>query len=202
MRLWPASIESDLLEPFRTDCQAWASRGFSSGPLGARGVARLLVRHPGLRATLLYRVGRWGVTRRVPFLATFTMQLNVALHGIELSATMPVGPGLYLAHSVGSVINARRIGANVTIQGGVTLGMRNGMAFPVIEDGATLGAGCRVLGAVRVGAGATVGANAVVTRDVEPGTTVVGIPARPLRVPSGYRIDDDECLESDEPRDA
>lgn len=54
------------------------------------------------------------------------------------------------------------------------------MLTTTIEDGATVGSGATILGGVRIGAGATVGAGAVVTRDVEPGTTVVGNPARPL----------------------
>jgi UDP-2-acetamido-3-amino-2,3-dideoxy-glucuronate N-acetyltransferase len=51
----------------------------------------------------------------------------------------------------------------------------------VIEDGASIGSGATILGGVRIGAGALVGAGAVVTRDVAPGGTVVGNPARPLR---------------------
>jgi len=50
----------------------------------------------------------------------------------------------------------------------------------VVERGATIGSGATILGGVRVGAGATVGAGAVVSRDVEPGATVAGVPARPL----------------------
>jgi serine O-acetyltransferase len=145
----------------------------------------MLVRHPGLRATLLYRLGNWAVRGGIPAIPTFTMQLNLALHGIEMSATMPVGPGLYLAHTAGSVIDAERIGAGVTFQGGLTIGMRNLREAPVIEDGAFLGAGCRVLGGVKVGENARVGANAVVTRDVAAGATVVGVPARAVGETSG-----------------
>jgi acetyltransferase-like isoleucine patch superfamily enzyme len=50
----------------------------------------------------------------------------------------------------------------------------------VVEDGASIGSGATILGGVRIGADALVGAGAVVTRDVAPGETVVGNPARPL----------------------
>jgi serine O-acetyltransferase len=106
--------------------------------------------------------------------------MNVALHAIEIVPGVPIGGGLYMPHTVGTVINARSIGRNVTIQSGVTLGLRANHEFPAIEDGVTLAVGCRILGAVTVGAGAIVGANSVVLSDVEPGTTVVGIPARPI----------------------
>jgi sugar O-acyltransferase (sialic acid O-acetyltransferase NeuD family) len=49
-----------------------------------------------------------------------------------------------------------------------------------VEEGAVLGSGCTLVGGVTVGSGARVGANAVVTRNVDPGTTVVGLPARPI----------------------
>jgi serine O-acetyltransferase len=85
-----------------------------------------------------------------------------------------------MPHTVGTVITAEAIGNGVELQGGVTIGQRRGDGFPTLEDGVTVGAGARVLGRVRVGHGATVGANAVVVHDVAPSLTVVGIPARPL----------------------
>jgi serine O-acetyltransferase len=79
-----------------------------------------------------------------------------------------------------------QIGDNVTIYQNVTLGGTNpstgigGKRHPTLQDGVVIGSGAQVLGPIEVGAGARVGANAVVTKDVLAGTTVVGIPARPV----------------------
>jgi len=63
----------------------------------------------------------------------------------------------------------------------VVIGLRgDGIAGPVIESGVSIGTGAKVLGRVRVGAGARIGANAVVLEDVGPGATAVGVPARPI----------------------
>lgn len=176
-----ALFRSLVLEPFGRDCEAWAANGWLSieAARTRRGMLGLL-RFPGVRATALHRIGYWGVVARVPGVSLVASQLNVMLHGIEFVPGVPVGPGLYMPHTVGTVIDARGIGSGVTLQGGITIGMRTEFAFPLIEDGAVLGAGCRVLGGITVGVGASIGANAVVIHDVAPGTTVVGIPARPV----------------------
>lgn len=174
------SFRALVVEPFRADLAAWQRHGFATRGVGALGVALLLVRYPGVRATLLHRIGHWASVRHVPGLATVCAQLNVTLHALEMVPSVPVGAGLYMPHTVGSVINAVSIGSDVTLQGGITVGLRVEPRFPRIESGVTLAAGCRVLGAVTVGAGATVGANAVVMHDVAPGDTVVGVPARSI----------------------
>jgi len=94
--------------------------------------------------------------------------------GIELPVSTQVGPGLRLRHGVGLVVNpASRIGAGVMIRHGVTLGNRRAADdCPVIEDGVELGVGAVVIGAVTVGAGAKIGPNAVVHRDVPAGAVV------------------------------
>ncbi|MCB9653685.1 MAG: serine acetyltransferase [Deltaproteobacteria bacterium] len=88
--------------------------------------------------------------------------------------------GLILPHPLGIVIHpASRIGPNCVIFQGVTLGATKGKdGLPVIEGGVVIGAGAKILGAVRVGHHARVGANAVVTKDVPPLGIAVGVPAR------------------------
>jgi serine O-acetyltransferase len=84
------------------------------------------------------------------------------------------------------VIGAWRIGQNVTILQGVTLGAKRmdlGFDFklrPEIGDNVTLGAGAKILGGIQIGDSVTVGANSVVVDSVEAGSTVVGIPARKI----------------------
>jgi serine O-acetyltransferase len=78
------------------------------------------------------------------------------------------------------VLTVERAGRDLTVIGSVTVGRRGGNRWPRLGDGVFLGVGCRVLGDVDIGDGARVGANAVVVHDVAPGTTVVGVPARPI----------------------
>lgn len=143
-------------------------------------VLRLLVRHMALRAVVWFRVAslahRLGV-RGIPSLIQRRMLVK---YGFEITPSMDVGGGLYVAHPVGCVLVAERIGENVTVIAGVTFGTRTDARWPTIRDGVFVGAGARVLGGVQVGDGASIGANAVVVHDVEPGTTVVGVPARPI----------------------
>ena len=88
-----------------------------------------VVAHAGLRATLIHRVGHWASMSGIPWLPTALSQLNLMLHGIELGPSVPIGPGLYMPHTTGSVVHARRIGSNVTLQGGITVGMRGVKEF-------------------------------------------------------------------------
>ncbi|TMC54455.1 MAG: hypothetical protein E6J20_04450 [Chloroflexi bacterium] len=99
------------------------------------------------------------------------------LFGLEIGPAVPIGPGLYIPHPYGSVVIAEAVGANATFIHAVTIGMRNEWEFPLIGDGVFVGAGARVLGAVRLGNGCSVGANAVVIHDVPAGATAVGVPA-------------------------
>ena len=110
--------------------------------------------------------------------------LNVLLFGLEVPARLPIGPGLIITHTYGTVLGASVIGANVTIYQQVTLGATEAdfrfdpATRPVVEDGVVIAAGAKVLGRVTLGAGCTVGANAVVLMDVPPGCVAVGVPAR------------------------
>ncbi len=111
---------------------------------------------------------------------------NLKRYGIEISPRCEIGPGLYLPHTHGTVIGAWQIGENAVIYQGVTLGAKNlDLVFseslrPNLGDNVTIGAGAKVLGGVRIGNSSTVGANAVVTKDVNDHQTVVGIPAHPV----------------------
>lgn len=174
------SFRDGVLRTFQTDLDAWHAHGWTTEPISMRAGFRMMLWFPGLRATFMHRLAHWLRARNVPGLPMVLVQLNTALHGIELPPNITIGPGLYLPHTVGSVINAYRIGSNVTLQGGITVGLRTELGFPDIRDNVTIAAGARVLGRITIGEGATIGANAVVVTDVPPGTTMVGIPARPL----------------------
>ena len=113
-----------------------------------------------------------------PILGLYVVLVHWVM-GIELDYQTPVGPGLALHHGVGLVVHQRaKIGAGCVLRHGVTIGeKRAGGACPVLEDGVETGAYAILLGGIRVGAGALVGAGAVVVRDVEAGDIVAGNPA-------------------------
>jgi len=119
-----------------------------------------------------------------PRLAKLVQLVNFVVFGLEVPATLEIGAGLVLPHTQGTVLGGASIGANVTIFHQVTLGASTlDVAYtlslrPIVEDGATLSAGAKVLGPVRLGRGCVVGANAVVLADVPAGCLAVGVPAR------------------------
>jgi len=167
-----------VLQPFASDVEAWASHGWCVARPSTRRTVALLAQQAGLRATLIHRVAHWATVVEVRGLPMLLQAINLWLHGIELTPSVEIGPGLYLAHTTGSVVNAHHIGSHVELQGGITIGQRNADGFPTIEDHALLGAGCRIIGHLTIGARARIGANAVVLGNVPPGCTAIGVPAR------------------------
>jgi len=142
--------------------------------------AKWLYRHPPLRAMAWFRLATLAHRRGVPALPSHLQRRILRLYGLELVPGADVGGGLYIAHPVGCTLVAESIGTNVSIMGAITFGRRDEPRWPVIGNGAFIGAGARILGAVTIGDGAIVGANAVVLADVPAGAVAVGVPARIL----------------------
>lgn len=132
----------------------------------------------------LFRLYAWLYRCKVPVLPRLLYMMNRILFSVVLPPSVKVGKGTEFAYQgLAVVVHARAvIGNDVYVGPQVIIGGRgNAQQVPVIHDKATLGAACRILGPVTIGAGATVAAGAVVLADVLPGQTVGGIPARPLR---------------------
>ena len=132
----------------------------------------------------IHALAHWLWKHHVPLLPLLLSLTNRVLFAVDLPAGARIGKGSVLKHSgLGTVVHPRAIiGDRVSINPGVVIGGRSGhKPVPVIEDDVEIGVGAKVLGPVRIGRGAIVGANAVVLHDVPPGAVVVGIPARILR---------------------
>jgi serine O-acetyltransferase len=110
----------------------------------------------------------------------YVFRLVETLTGISLPKECAVGPGLRIYHFGNIFIHPQAIiGANCTLRQGVTIGNRiNGGPVPVLEDDVELGAYAQILGGIRIGRGAKIGAMSVVLCDVPAGATAVGIPAK------------------------
>lgn len=140
-----------------------------------RGYPKSLVIVVLLRSAQFVRA--WpGPVGRLVYLGVGTAYKLIAewILGVEIPASTSIGPGLRLRHGVATVVNPHSvIGAGVMLRHGVTIGNRRTETdCPVIEDEVELGAGATVIGAVRVGRGARLGANVVVVDDVPAGATV------------------------------
>jgi serine O-acetyltransferase len=136
----------------------------------------------GTMAMVLYRSMQWSRRHRLFPLELIFNRLNAICCQCVIGRGAEFGPGLVLLYGNGIVINGRvRGGSNVTIYHQVTIGGLEDRV-PILGDDVMLGAGAKVIGPVRLGDGARVAVNSVVYRsDVPPNTTVMGIPAQPVR---------------------
>jgi len=161
----------------------------------ARGALEILLCYPGLHALTLHRVShrlwqlRWPL---LPLMARLLSQLGRWLTGIEIHPGAQIGKGVFIDHGMGVVIGETTIiGDQCLLYQGVTLGgtgKAHGKRHPTLANNVVVGAGAKVLGAIKVGANTRIGAGSVVLRDVNPDSTVVGIPGRVINQ-SGVRID-------------
>jgi serine O-acetyltransferase len=150
----------------------------------ARSTIEVLLAYPGLHAVIAYRLANFLWRHGFLLLARLTSNIGLLFTGIEIHPGAKIGARLFIDHGSGVVIGeTAEIGNDVTLYQGVTLGgtsLHHGKRHPTLEDGVIVGAGARVLGPITVGAGARIGANAVVLAEVPKGITMVGIPARPV----------------------
>jgi serine O-acetyltransferase len=142
---------------------------------------RLIWVTDGFLAQVLYRVKATLQRRGVPLLPRLAQRLALITGQVSIGDPVVVHPGLCLLHGPVVVDGFVEIHPGVVISPFVTIGLQpNEVVGPTIETNVRIGTGAKVLGPVTVGAGAVIGANAVVLDDVSEETTVVGAPARPL----------------------
>jgi len=148
---------------------------------------------PGFWAIAVHRFGNWrkGIKPRLfelPFSLLYRcLYIGVSwLWGIDISYSVVLGRRVRIWHHGGIVIGARSIGDDVHIRQNTTMGLLNRLdaesATPVVGSRVDIGVGVCILGAINVGHDTVIGANTVVVKDVQPNTTVFGIPARPVKL--------------------
>lgn len=142
--------------------------------------------YPSFKAIIYYKIAHYFYLRKHYFLARYISEKAKRKTGIEIHPGAVIGEGLFIDHGFGVVIGETAvIGNNVTMYQGVTLGgtgKEKGKRHPTIEDNVMISAGAKVLGSFIVGENSKIGAGAVVLNEVPKNATVVGIPARVVKI--------------------
>jgi serine O-acetyltransferase len=173
-----------MFKTFREDIASFMARDPA-----ARNGLEIVLCYPGYHALLVYRLAHWLWGFKLRLLARFISHIGKILTAIEIHPGAQIGRRFVIDHGTGVVIGETSvIGDDVTLYHAVTLGgiapavdsgsQKGVKRHPTIMDGAIIGSGAAVLGPITVGEGARVGANSVVTKDVPPSVTAVGIPAQ------------------------
>ena len=144
--------------------------------------------YPGVLALGLHKVAHWLFEAQLFFLARLVNTISRFLTAIDIHPGAKIGCNFFIDHGFVVIGETAEIGDNVTMYQGSTLGGTNptngvgGKRHPSIGDDVIVSLGAAILGPIEVGKGARIGANAVVTKDVPEGATMVGIPAKPTLV--------------------
>jgi serine O-acetyltransferase len=148
----------------------------------ARSTLEILSSYPGLHAIWGHRITHWLWYHNLRLLARWLSHVFRFLTGIEIHPGATLGPRFFIDHGMGVVIGeTAEVGADVTLYHGVTLGgvsLNKGKRHPTLGDKVVVGAGAKILGAITIGEGTRVGANAVVVKSVPPNSVVVGVPGQ------------------------
>jgi serine O-acetyltransferase len=159
----------------------------------AKSLIGIILTYPGVKAVFFHKVTSFFHITGFPLLARIISQVVRFFTGIEIHPGAKIGKNLFIDHGMGVVIGeTSEIGNNVTIYHAVTLGgispsidserQRHEKRHPTIGDNAVIGSGAQIIGPVKVGNGSRIAANAVVVNDVPENATMVGVPAKAIKV--------------------
>ncbi|OBH53989.1 serine O-acetyltransferase [Mycobacterium colombiense] len=143
---------------------------------------QVIFAYPGVHAIWGHRINHWLWQRGARLIARITAEITRILTGVEIHPGAVLGPGLFIDHATGVVIGeTAEVGEDVTLYHGVTLGgsgRDTGKRHPTIGDRVIIGAGAKILGAIKIGDDSRIGANAVVVKEVPSCSVVVGVPGQ------------------------
>ena len=155
----------------------------------AKSKLSVILTYPGPKAVFFHRIANFFAIAKFNLIARIISQFSRFLTGIEIHPNAKIGKNLFIDHGMGVVIGEpSEIGDNVTIYHMVTLGgispsinsddQRNTKRHLTLMDNVVVGSGAQILGPVVIGNNAKIGANAVVTKNVDKNSVMVGIPAK------------------------
>ncbi len=159
----------------------------------AKSILSIILTYPGVKAVFFHNLSNFFYKAGFDLVARIISQTVRFFTGIEIHPGAKIGKNLFIDHGMGVVIGeTSEIGDNVTIYQTVTLGgsspsidserQRHEKRHPTIGNDVVIGSGAQIIGPIKVGNGARIAANAVVVKDVEDNATMVGIPARAVKV--------------------
>ncbi|UDN63394.1 serine O-acetyltransferase EpsC [Clostridioides sp. ES-W-0016-02] len=152
----------------------------------ARSKIEVFLLYPSVHAMIMHRIAHFLYKKKMLFSARLISQISRFMTGIEIHPGAKMGEGILIDHGMGVVIGeTAEVGNRVTIYQGATLGATGkdtGKRHPTIGDDVLIGAGTKILGPLNIGSNSKIGANSVVVKDVPNGATVVGIPAKIVKI--------------------
>ena len=159
----------------------------------AKSLISIVLTYPGVKAVFFHNISHFFYKAGFDLVARIISQSIRFFTGIEIHPGAKIGKNLFIDHGMGVVIGeTAEIGNNVTIYHAVTLGgsspsiesekQRYEKRHPSIGNDVVIGSGAQIIGPDKVGNGARIASNAVVVKDVDENTTMVGIPAKAVKV--------------------
>ena len=159
----------------------------------AKSILSIILTYPGVKAVFFHKIAHFFYVAGFDLIARIISQSTRFFTGIEIHPGAKIGNNLFIDHGMGVVIGeTSEIGNNVTIYHAVTLGgispsinsneQRNEKRHPTIGDDVVIGSGAQIIGPVKIGNTSRIAANAVVVNDVPENSTMVGVPAKAVKV--------------------
>lgn len=146
----------------------------------------VILTYAGFHALIAYRLAHWLHVWGVPSLPRLVSQVARLFTGVEIHPAATIGRSFFIDHGMGVVIGeTAEIGDYVTLFQGVTLGgtgKERGKRHPTLGNHVVVGAGAKILGGIKIGDNVKIGANSVVLKSVPANSTVIGVPARVIKM--------------------